>query len=133
MDSKDCLFCKLKNVTENIVYQTEDLYVIVDRYPMSNRHLLVIPKQHSPVLHMCEDSILAKLLVLAKTLALRLKMEKYNIIQNNINQQLVPHVHLHLVECNSSGSFKFRSYSTIKLSDEEYSNVVKEVKELLNK
>lgn len=132
MDSKDCLFCKLKNNAENVVYQTEDLYVIVDRYPMSNRHLLIIPKQHSPVLHACENSILEKLLVLAKILVLRLKMEKYNIIQNNINQQLVPHVHLHLVECNASGSFQFRSYSTIELSDEEYSNIVKEVKRLLN-
>jgi histidine triad (HIT) family protein len=131
MDSPDCLFCKLKNAEKSIVYQDNTFYVLVDRYPMSNRHLLIIPKTHCPVLHECDDPVLNRMLILAKKLALKLKLDKYNIIQNNVNQQDIHHVHLHLVGCNSSGSFKFGSFNTLTFSENEYFEVVEEVKEIL--
>lgn len=121
----------MSKVTENIVYETEDLFVIVDRFPFSDRHLLIIPKVHQSVLHECEDKIIQQMILTAKTLALKLKMKKYNILQNNVNQQLVPHVHLHLIECNDSGALRLGDHNTLKLNDEEYTSIVRDVKRIL--
>lgn len=129
--TSDCLFCKLRDVTDNIVYQDSDFYVIVDRSPMSNRHVLVIPKTHCAVLTECDDGVLSKILILAKKLVKKLQLDKYNLIQNNVNQQAIHHLHLHLVGCNETGSFQFRTHSSLELSDEEYKKIVEEVKVLL--
>lgn len=132
MDSSSCLFCKLSNVTENIVYESKDLFVIVDRFPFSNRHLLIIPKTHRSVLHECEDGIIQEMILVAKKLAVKLNMQKYNILQNNVNQQLIPHVHLHLIECNNSGGLNLKDHQTLKLTDDEYVSIVKDVKKMLS-
>lgn len=71
------------------------------------------------------------MILTAKTLALKLKMKKYNILQNNVNQQLVPHVHLHLIECNDSGALRLGDHNTLKLNDEEYTSIVRDVKRIL--
>lgn len=128
---KNCLFCKLKDVEENIVYQTDNVYVIVDRFPTSSKHLLIIPKKHFHVIHEYDDEILMELLVVAKKLAIKLGMVKYNILQNNINHQIIPHVHIHLIECNDTGSLKLEENLSLKLNETEYKDIVKDVKEKL--
>lgn len=130
--NSDCLFCKLKD-SANAVYQDSDLYVLVDRHPLSNRHILIIPKKHGAVLHECDDSTLEKIIVLAKKIVKKFKLEKYNLLQNNINGQIIPHFHLHLIGCNETGGLKLHSDSKeLKLSDEEYDKIVDEVRKMLN-
>jgi len=128
----NCLFCKLKNVPSNIVYQDSQIYVLVDRFPLSNRHLLLIPKTHCAVLHDCEDSVLEQLLVMAKKIALKLKLDKYNLLQNNVNGQVIHHLHLHLIGYNETGGFHLESSNKeLKFSDEEYAKLRDEIKGLL--
>jgi ATP adenylyltransferase len=43
---KDCLFCKLKEVKEDIIFENEYFYCILDAFPVSPGHSLVIPKRH---------------------------------------------------------------------------------------
>jgi histidine triad (HIT) family protein len=130
MDSSNCLFCKLKSVKENILFENDKCYVIVDRFPYSNRHLLIIIKDHYKTLGEVEDNLLSEVFLTAKKLALKLKFEKYNLVQNNVNGQLVPHMHCHLIGCNETGGLGNNEILT--LSDDEYSNIVKEIKALLN-
>lgn len=42
----DCLFCKIarKEVDSKILYEDEDIMVIMDAYPDTDGHTLVIPK-----------------------------------------------------------------------------------------
>lgn len=133
MDETDCLFCKLANENDKIVYETENIYVILDRFPYSNRHLLLVFKEHHKMLHEYSDALLKELIVLAKTLVKKLEMQKYNLVQNNVNQQLVPHAHLHLIECNATGFFQFGDSPKLSLSDDEYSEAVKMLKAEMNK
>lgn len=133
MSPAECLFCKLKNVKENIIFEDEELYVILDRFPLSNRHLLIIPKTHCHTLTELDDKIICSTILLAKKLAKWLDLEKYNLIQNNINEQLVPHMHLHLIGCNETGKFMSGSKTSLALDDQEYSKIANEIKVLLNK
>jgi len=130
MDS--CLFCTLSKVEENKVYENERVFAIVDRYPCSDRHLLVIPKVHEDVLHKLDDDMLAAMIAAAKHLAVALGMERYNLLQNNVNGQIIMHVHMHLIEANDSGRLSIPSSKALKLSDEEYSVLVSRIRCLLD-
>lgn len=132
MSQSNCLFCHLVNVKENVVYEDDSCYVIVDRFPLSNRHLLIIAKSHHSTLTELDDSTICASILLTKKIAMKLKLEKYNLIQNNVNQQQIPHFHIHLIGCNESGSFKSGSVEILKFSDSEYSALAQEIKSLLN-
>lgn len=128
----NCLFCKLRSVKENIVMETENIYIICDRYPCSNRHLLLIFKEHQSLFHEYQNERLEEMIVLIKTLAIKLGFEKYNLLQNNVNGQQIPHCHFHLIEANETGCLKISSKS-LELSEDDYRKTVEEVKGLLNK
>jgi ATP adenylyltransferase len=57
-----CLFCELPkkdNDRENLIlYRSSHNYVIMNRYPYNNGHIMVVPFLHSPTLEGLEDDIL---------------------------------------------------------------------------
>ena len=127
MDSNNCLFCFLKENKDNIIYENDHVYVILDRFPLSTCHLLIISKEHHVLMHECSEDILCEIIKTAKTIANKLKMEKYNICNNNVHNQIVKHVHFHLTEANESGNCD--STTRMKLSDEEYSMMAKVIRD----
>jgi ATP adenylyltransferase len=52
--SKDCIFCigedEAKDKEKGILYRSSHAYVIMNRYPYNNGHLMVSPFGHSPSL-----------------------------------------------------------------------------------
>ena len=46
--NKDCLFCKIikKEIPSFILYEDDDLIVILDAYPDADGHTLIIPRKH---------------------------------------------------------------------------------------
>lgn len=126
-----CLFCDLQMNKENVIYETETIYVVLDRYPLSNRHLLVIPKEHHDVFHKYDEKILTEIVKIVKFLVIKLKMESYNLLQNNINGQIIKHCHMHLVEANDTGKLSMQDTKYLKLNNEEYKQLVSEIKKLI--
>lgn len=126
-----CLFCDLQGKKENIVYEDDAVYVIMDRFPLSSRHLLVIPREHRDVMHRHDDDTLGHIMRTAKLLVTRLGMEKYNLVQNNVNGQLIKHCHLHVVEANESGRVSLEGNKSLDLSDDEYRRAVEEIQGLM--
>ena len=129
---ENCLFCKLSKNNENIIYETEKVYVILDRFPSSDKHLLLIMKEHHKLLHEYDEGSLAELIALTRKLAIKFQMTSYNLVQNNENEQLIKHTHLHLIECNESGRFTSGKVPKINLDDEEYKKLSRRLKEQLN-
>lgn len=41
----DCPFC-LKEIIKRIIFSNQDAFAIYDQYPVSNGHILIIPKRH---------------------------------------------------------------------------------------
>ncbi len=103
--NETCIFCKINNgeIPSFCVYEDEDFKVILDRYPASKGHLLVITKEHCEDIFSLPEATAAKLYPLVKRLATQLKEtfnpEGINIVQNNGSAagQSVFHFHLHLV------------------------------------
>ncbi|AFN83453.1 Hit-like hydrolase [Encephalitozoon romaleae SJ-2008] len=123
-----CIFCTMYQKGNNIIYETAKAFVLMDRYPLSRGHFLVIPKAHHAYFHEYEPEELSDILGTINHLIQKFGIEKYNILQNNGNHQAVFHVHFHLIPFVSSSERLKINWETMSLSDEEYSEIVKEAK-----
>lgn len=45
IDSKNCIFCEI-SIGDRIIDQNETCFVIKDAFPVTEGHLLIIPKKH---------------------------------------------------------------------------------------
>jgi diadenosine tetraphosphate (Ap4A) HIT family hydrolase len=96
-----CLFCSL--TPDRILAESDHTITILDAFPVSEGHTLIIPKRHVQSffeLQTVERTAVLLALVQAKeTLDERLSPDGYNI---GINEgeaagQTVPHLHVHLI------------------------------------
>jgi len=103
--NNDCIFCKILKgeIPSFTVYEDETFKVILDRFPATPGHMLIIPKEHYADMFELPDEVAAKLYPLAKKLAAKVKAvtdaDGINIVQNNGEAagQSVHHFHLHIV------------------------------------
>ena len=103
-----CIFCDLPAAGDDaaslIVRRGTHAYVILNKYPYNNGHLLVVPYAHLPSLEQLETPALAELMQLTNesTAALR---QMYNPQAFNLGANIgaaagagiADHVHLHIV------------------------------------
>ncbi|WUR05195.1 HIT family protein [Vairimorpha necatrix] len=114
-----CVFCSLIG-SSSVLYESPHSFVLLDRFPLSSGHLLVIPKVHHPSLHEYEDHEVSDILSVCIKMVKKYKFKKYNILQNTGNYQSVFHVHFHVVPCHETERLKIE-WSSKKMTDAEYS------------
>lgn len=109
-----CIFCKVvqKSIPNAIVYENEKFLVFMDKYPINYGHSLLVPKIHyDTIMDMPTDlvgemySLVPKL---AKAITAVIDSDGFNINQNNGKSanQIVPHVHVHIVPRYSKEKIK---------------------------
>lgn len=102
-----CLFClkpRLEGATAHILHRGQLSYVILNRFPYNNGHLMVVPFAHVPTLEDLEAEALRELMVLTQT-SLRVLQEAYEPQGFNLGMNIgevagagvVGHLHLHVV------------------------------------
>lgn len=99
----DCLFCKIakKEVDALILYEDDDLMVILDAYPDTDGHTLVIPKRHFEDIYSINPEVFNKIIDTGKKYA-KLLMDKVDkssltFLVNYGDAQAIKHFHLHLL------------------------------------
>ena len=100
-----CIFCDLiKSIDKDrVIYQDSTWIAILDGYPVSEGHTLLIPKRHCETyfdLDLVEsDSLAAAIKVVKAILDARYKPNGYNIGANcgEAAGQTVPHCHIHII------------------------------------
>jgi len=103
----DCLFCikaQEPDPEAYIVHRGELCYVILNRFPYNNGHLMVAPYAHVPTLEDLEPQTAAELMKLTR-LSLRVLRQAYHPDGFNVGANIgsaagagVPdHVHVHIV------------------------------------
>lgn len=96
-----CPFCEPKK--ENVLYEGELIRILIDSYPASKGHLLVVPRRHVEKwedLREEEKTALLKGMELAmKALRKALNPDAFNVGMNLGREagQTVPHLHLHVI------------------------------------
>ncbi len=101
----NCVFCKIvaKEMRGLELYEDDLVMAILDTHPVSDGHLLVIPKKHYENVFVTPDDVLSRINQVCKKMALLCK-EKIGATGANIlnasgkdAQQSVFHLHFHVV------------------------------------
>lgn len=105
MIKQNCLFCNVAggNMESSTIFENSEFRVVLDPFPASKGHTLIIPKEHIENIYELDTESASRLFALATHVAKVLKniynCDGLNIIQNNgeAGGQTVFHFHLHLV------------------------------------
>ena len=108
-DNEDeCIFCAKPGEDDDeaslIVHRGERCFVILNKFPYTNGHLMVAPFEHSPALQELDPGTVAEMMSLAQAAMRRLEQvyspQGYNL---GVNQGRIAgagvegHIHLHVV------------------------------------
>ncbi len=92
-----------KEIPSNIIFEDDDILVILDAFPMTYGHTLVLPKIYSKnLLEMDVDTlkiVMEKTQWIAKEICDKLNADGCNIL-TNINEegeQSIPYTHIHII------------------------------------
>jgi ATP adenylyltransferase len=103
-----CVFCVLPRETEDrknlILFRGERAFVIMNKYPYNNGHLMVVPNMHTADFAQLPDAELQEMSILAKH-AVKALQESYKAPGFNMGMNLGEaggagireHLHLHVV------------------------------------
>jgi len=101
----NCIFCAIcaGELTAYVVHEDELFLAILDRFPATPGHVLIIPKRHASGILELNDAEAAALMPLTKRIADKIQTELnpvgLNLLQNNGKAagQVIFHFHLHLI------------------------------------
>ncbi|MFC2090807.1 HIT domain-containing protein [Bacteroidota bacterium] len=97
----NCLFCDIDR--KRIILENNLAYAMLDKYPVSEGHMLIIPKRHIPDyfdLKQAEINAIQHLLIECKELLQKdLEISSYNVGVNSGSDagQTIMHSHIHLI------------------------------------
>jgi ATP adenylyltransferase len=118
-DEEGCVFCEAQDMLDGaqnlILYRGERVYVILNRFPYTSGHVMVVPYQHEPSLGALDAETRGELLELANQITVMLEKEYhaqgFNIginIGAAAGAGITEHIHLHVVP-RWSGDTNFMS------------------------
>ena len=122
----DCIFCKIikGDIPSYTIYEDEIVKVILDINPVSNGHMLIIPKTHYVNLMDIDDSVLSHIMNTSKDLYKKYKdklnIDGLTITQNNDYGQEVKHYHLHLIPRYENDNIEFIKLTNLDSVEDVY-------------
>jgi histidine triad (HIT) family protein len=127
-----CILCKISQhqVGSFILYESEHVIAVLDLYPATKGHILVLPKDHiANIYDMPVDTgmeIMKAAILLSNAVKQRLHPDGLNLIQSNgtAGGQTIDHFHLHIVPRyqNDSVVLKF-GHGSQPADSEELANI----------
>ena len=103
-----CVFCDIvqRITASHVIYEDEEFIAILDKYPISIGHTLVMPKKHYARVNDLTDQQFCALYLRVHALN-RLITARLGAVASHISvndgaaaNQLVPHVHVHIIPRN---------------------------------
>ncbi len=101
---EDCIFCKIikGEIPSKTIYEDETIKVIMNINPISNGHLLVLPKNHITDINDMNDNVINHSFTIIKEklypmLKKDLNCKGLTLCQNNELGQEIKHFHIHLI------------------------------------
>lgn len=134
-----CIFCSIIDDQLGAVriFENSDFIAFMDKYPINRGHTLVLPKSHHESIFTMSDDEVGKLFstvsFLSKGIMKALDAKGLNIGQNNgkAANQIVPHVHVHIIPRYSYDSPNGRWPSRNLISDQELEKIAQKIRAAL--
>ncbi|MEI7764955.1 MAG: HIT domain-containing protein [bacterium] len=95
----NCIFCKIVKgeIPCDKIYEDEKFLVFLDIKPVSDGHLLIIPKKHVVWMQEADDDTISEIFKLTKKMMLALKNGlPCDYVQESVVGNEVPHFHIHI-------------------------------------
>ena len=120
-----CVFCDIvqRTAPSHVIYEDEEFIAILDKYPISIGHTLVLPKKHfGRVRDLSQKefcAMYARVHALNTLITTRLGASASHISINDgaAANQLVPHIHVHIIPRNENDSAGFTSRRLLKTEE----------------
>lgn len=136
---ESCIFCKILKgeIPSFTVYEDELFKVIMDRFPASEGHVLIIPKLHHESIFDMPANVATAIYPLARKMARAVKeavgADGVNIVQNNGEAagQAVFHFHLHVVPRHANDGVQINKSSNMDATVEELEVVTNKIRKVL--
>lgn len=106
----DCVFCKIvrKEIPSKIIHETTKSIALLDAFPLTKGHTLVIPKTHHSKIQEMSSSDCSDLFETVRLVAEKVdKITGATLIaihNGKESGQEIPHVHVHLIPRSKSDS-----------------------------
>ncbi len=126
--NNDCIFCKIVNneIPSTKVYEDENFLAFMDIQPVSNGHLLIIPKEHIEWMQEAGDETISEIFKLSKKLMISLKKGiGCDYVQVSVVGKDVPHFHIHLIPRYLNDGLA--GYQTKKYEDGEMQKIADKI------
>ena len=126
----DCIFCKInkKDIPSYTIYEDDLFRVFLDIEPITNGHVLLVPKTHYENLFDLPEDMIPKIYETVKKvndiLKEKLDCEGLTLIQNNGLGQDVKHYHLHLIPRYPHDDIKYLSNEKQLINTEDVFNQI---------
>lgn len=136
MASKDCKHCQAINDPGKgfRIYEDSDVVAVLEGQPAGYGHVVVMPKEHYPIMEEVPDRLIGKIFSIANKISTAV-FESLNahgtniVIQNGVAAgQTIAHFALHVIPRRENDGLNF-NWQTKQLSEEELSTVELQVKE----
>ena len=137
MKDENCIFCKIAagEIPSKTIYEDEEFRVILDISPATKGHALILPKEHYADIYEIPEELAAKVIILAKKLAVHmtevLGCDGFNLVQNNGEAagQTVFHFHMHLIpRYQEDGNEDKLCWNHLELGEEELEKIHQSLK-----
>lgn len=124
----DCIFCKIikGDIPSKTIYEDKDVKAFLEINPMSDGHILLIPKQHYTNFLDTPNETIMKMYEVIKAKIYPLLQEKLKVTGLSICQigKDVKHYHMHLIPQYPNDTFDFTcDKSKLNDVDEIYSKL----------
>ncbi len=135
----DCHFCSIinKKSAAALVFENEGFIVFMDKYPINMGHTLVLPKEHYQTISDMPLKDVGRLFGLsshiAKAVMKAVEADGFTLGQNNgeAANQIVPHVHVHIVPRFNNDSEKGRWPSRKTASIQELNELAEKIRKFI--
>ena len=110
-----CIFCSIAagKMPSFKIYEDDVVMAFLDINPVSEGHVLVLPKAHSPNIFETDDEKLSAIISRVKKIAAHIKTalpcDGLNVVQNNgaAAGQSVEHIHFHIIPRKAGDKLTF--------------------------
>jgi histidine triad (HIT) family protein len=117
----NCVFCDIiqRTAPSYVIYEDDQFMAILDRYPISKGHTLVLPKKHFQRVQDLSQrefcALYARVHALNALITSRLGATASHISINDgaAANQLIPHVHVHIIPRSENDSAGFTARKLI--------------------
>ena len=140
---KGCVFCHISNNPDkdeelHVVYRDEFCFIVMNRYPYTPGHFMIIPHMHTDKLEELQSEVWLHVSDLAQK-GVRLLKEGFGAHGVNIGMNLgsaggagiAEHIHMHLVPRYNRDTNFMTSIAQNRVYSTDFTKVYKKIKDLI--